>query len=707
MAQRPIAIIGMAGRFPQAPDIEAFWQALIGARACVGPVPPQRWDARLVAGDAPGQAGRTYCPTAGMDAQGDCYDAAFFGLDEAEARTLDPQQGCMLELAWHACEDAGIAPASLAGQPVGVYVGVSTRDFDRRMSGLFEHINVQTTTGASGAVIANRLSYVFGLTGPSVAIDTACASSLASIHLACRALEDDECTLALAGGVQLILSPANGIAFAQAGMLSRDGNCKPFAAEADGFVCGEGAGLLLLKPLDVAHRDGDRLHAVIRGSAINHNGRSNGLSAPYRAAQSKVMRTALERADVASASIGYVEAHAPGTLIGDAIEFHAIREVYGAGRADDAPCHVGSVKSNIGHLEAAAGVAALIKTALSVERGVLPASLHCDPPSRLLKLDGSAVRICTQTQAWPEGNAPRRAGVSAFSFGGANAHVILEQAPAAPDDPATAISTATSEGPWLLFASARTGDALEALCAAYRARLIRMRDAGAGLAALRDFCSSTLAHRQHHSLRHALICRDWNDAIAGLEIPGSAAPTLPGTRRFRLSLVPGGAHECPAAPTLAGGWQSLADRASAATAASADITPDLHLLAALLSQLGIRRIQAAGIAASPLLARMAAVCERLGVAASGERPPAAVTDCLVLTGAPASEETPIDMAWQSGGEFTAQCAALVAGLFRQGMQLRWAAFAALSEFRRAELPLYPFQRRRHHVIPDHLLAALA
>lgn len=698
MAQRPIAIVGMAGRFPQAPDIEAFWRALIDARACVGPVPPQRWDERRVAGDAPGQAGRTYCPAAGMDADGDCYDADFFGLDRAEARTLDPQQGRMLELAWHACEDAGVTPASLAGQEVGVYIGVSTRDFDRRMSGLFEHINVQTTTGASGAVIANRLSYVFGLTGPSVAIDTACASSLASIHLACRALEDDECTLALAGGVQLILSPANSIAFAQAGMLARDGHCKPFAADADGFVCGEGAGLLLLKPLDLAQRDGDRIRAVIRGSAINHNGRSNGLSAPYRAAQSKVMRLALQRADVAAASIGYVEAHAPGTPIGDAIEFQAIREIYGVRRADDAPCHVGSVKSNIGHLEAAAGVAALIKTALSIERGVLPASLHCDTPSRLLKLEGSTVRVCTETQAWPHGDAPRRAGVSAFSFGGANAHVILEQPSAARDVPAAA----TGAGPWLLVASARTDEALHALCAAYRTQLIRLRDTGAGRATLRDFCASTVAHRQPHSLRHVLVCHDWSDAIGGLQTIG---PTPPATRRFRLSLAPIGAHACAAPPPLAEGWHSLAERAQATAATSEHVPPDLRLLAAMLAHLGLRKIHLAGVAASPLLARMAIVCESLGLATSGE-PPAVATDCLILADAAASEDAPVDMAWQSAAEFTGQCTALVARLFRAGLPLRWAAFAALSPFRRVELPLYPFQRSRHHVIPDHLLAAL-
>ena len=699
MTQRPIAIIGMAGRFPQAPGIEAFWQALVDARACVGPVPRERWDASLLAGDAPGQAGRTYCPAAGMDADGDCYDAAFFGLDAAEARTLDPQQGRMLELAWHACEDAGITPTSLAGQEVGVYVGVSTRDFDRRMSGLFEHIDFQTSTGASGAVIANRLSYVFGLTGPSLAIDTACASSLSSIHLACRALEDGECALALAGGVQLILSPANSIAFAQAGMLSRDGRCKPFAADADGYVCGEGAGLLLLKPLDLARRDGDRLRAVIRGSALNHNGRSNGLSAPYRAAQSKVMRSALERAAVAPASVGYVEAHAPGTLIGDAIEFQAIREVYGSQRADGELCHVGSVKSNIGHLEAAAGVAALIKAALAVERGVLPASLHCASPSGLLKLDDGAMHLCTHTQNWPAGDGPRRAGVSAFSFGGANAHVVVEQPP-----PAREAAGVVDEGPWLLFVSAQSDAALHELRTAYRTQLIRLRDAGAGLAALRDFCSSTLAHRQHHPLRHALICRDWHDALTGLQ---TAVPTRPGTRRFRLGLAPVGARECAASPRLTGGWQSLAELAPVDVVASTRLTTDLCLLAALLARLGIRKIHAAGLATSASLAQMTAVCQSAGLTTSAGPPFAAAADCLVFTEATASDGEPMDMSWQPAADFTGQCAALTAELFRQGFQLRWAAFAALSGFRRADLPLYPFQQSRHHVIPDQLLAVPA
>ncbi|MBU9192934.1 MAG: beta-ketoacyl synthase N-terminal-like domain-containing protein [Paraburkholderia tropica] len=704
MAQRPIAIIGMAGRFPRAPGIEAFWQALLEARACVGPVPPQRWDARCVAGDAPGQAGRTYCPTAGMDADGDCYDADFFGLDDSEARSLDPQQGCMLELAWHACEDAGIPPASLAGREVGVYLGVSTRDFDRRMSALFEHINLQTSTGASGAVIANRLSYVFGLTGPSVAIDAACASSLASIHLACRALEDDECELALAGGVQLMLSPANGIAFAQAGMLSRDGRCKPFAADADGFVCGEGAGVLLLKPLDLARRDGDRLRAVIRGSAINHNGRSNGLSAPYRAAQSKVMRAALERAGVAPASIAYVEAHAPGTLLGDAIEFQAIRETYGPGRTEDEPCHVGSVKSNIGHLEAAAGVAALIKAALAVERGVLPASLHCHPPSPLLKLDSDAMRVCARTQAWPAGDAPRRAGVSAFSFGGANAHLILEQAPLVAHEP----PVAPDATPWLLFASARSEPALHALCEAYREHLQSLQEAGAGRALLRDFCSSTLAHRQHHAHRHALLCCGWQDAIDGLQ---AIAPGGPGTRRLRLGLAPGVMSDSALPVGFPVGWQGLAKPAPAEATANEPAAPALSLLTALLALLGMRRVDTGELAGSALLSEMMRACRYAGLIAS-KGLPAGAADCLVFadTDADTSAAAPADIAWRPAVDhagYAGQCAGLVAALYRQGFSLRWNAFAALDGFRRAELPLYPFQRRRHHVIPDHLLATLA
>lgn len=508
MSHFPIAIIGMACRFPQSDGVAAFWRNLLDERDCVGTVPPERWDAQRFAGQAPGAAGLTYCPRAGMDPDGDCYDAAFFGLDAEEARRMDPQQGVLLELAWHACEDANVVPAALSGRDVGVYVGISTRDFDRRIATLWRDLDVRITTGACGAVAANRVSYVFGLAGPSVAVDVACTSSLAAVHMACRALADGECSLAFAGGVHLMLAPTNMVAISQGGLLARDGRCKPFAAGADGYVFGEGAGLLLLKPLAAAVRDGDPIRAVIRGSAINHNGRSNGIAAPYRPGVAQVMRKALERADVDPASIAYVEAHATGTPIGDAIEFQAIRDVYGAARKS--PCYVGSVKSNIGHLEAAAGIAALAKAVLAVEQGVLPATLSCAPPHPMLRAHEGDVRLCEATRDWPAGApGPRRAAASASSFGGGNAHVVIEQAPAVAQAP-------RRSGPSLLLVSARSAAAFERLCASYAEALAAAEKTGAPLHALSDFCRATQIGRQHHAVRGAWVVADWAEAIAAL-----------------------------------------------------------------------------------------------------------------------------------------------------------------------------------------------
>ncbi|MEX0731424.1 MAG: beta-ketoacyl synthase N-terminal-like domain-containing protein [Aquisalimonadaceae bacterium] len=692
MPQDPIAIIGIACRFPRSDGLDAFWQTLVQGRDCTGVVPSERWDAGRFTGHAPGEPGRTYCAAVGMDPDGDCYDAAFFGLTPDEAQRMDPQQGTVLELAWHACEDAGIAPRSLVDRDVGVFLGVSTRDFDRRMANLWQHVNERTSTGASGAVIANRLSYLFGLTGPSVAIDAACASSLASVHLACRAINDAECTLAFAGGVQHILSPANILAYAQGGLLARDGRCKPFSAQADGYICGEGAGLLLLKPLERALRDGDPIRAVIRGSAINHNGRSNGLSAPYRSGQQRVISKALERAGVAAASVDYVEAHAPGTLIGDAIEMQTIRDVYGADRPADRPCFVGSVKSNIGHLEGAAGIAALVKAALAVERGLLPASLHCTPPSELLRLDQSPIRLCDVTREWRSTEEPRRAGVSAFSFAGGNAHLVVEQPPTHHDADHT-----EAVGPWMLAVSARSEAAFVRLCAAYADSLAEARHAGAPLAALRDFCRATLVHRQHHAMRRALTVADWGDAIDALR---AAGPATSANRPCRVGLI-ALKHTTTDGHTaeLVGGWRTLTADIAAAPAGQRVTC----LLAVMLARLGITRIHLDMPATvSPPLAALGEFASHLGLAvtACDADAPGSANSVVIVD---ASEgDAPCDLWWNPQDDLPGQCTRLAAGLFNRGFTLHWQGFATLTGGAPARLPLYPFERRRNHVIPDGL-----
>ncbi len=668
IAQRGVAIIGVASRFPGADGTDAYWEHLVGARDLVGQVPPERWDASAFAGDTAGQAGRTYTSAVGMDAAGDCYDAGFFGINPAEAKHIDPQQGRVLELAWHACEDAGIPPDALSGQEVGVFIGVSTRDFDRRMSGLWPHLNAQTSTGASAAIVANRLSYLFGLTGPSVVVDSACASSLSAVHMACMALDNDECTMAFAGGVQLILSPANIIAFAQNGLLARDGRCKPFSVHADGYVCGEGAGLVLLKPLEHALRDGDNIRAVIRGSAVNHNGRSNGLSAPYRAGQQKVIGKALARSGLAPSQIGYVEAHAPGTRIGDAIEMQALRDTYGATRPDGQPCRVGSVKSNIGHLEAAAGIAALIKVALMVERGRIPASLHCQPLSDLLKPAEGILQVCCSTHDWPEQDGPRAAAVSAFGFGGANAHMIVTQAPPAPARANEAPGVAGA--PWVLAVSARSEAAFASLCAAYADHLQDLEQAGAGLDALRDFCFATLVRRQHHGFRRAFAVAGWQQARAALL---EASPAPAGHRQLTLT-VQGAEGE----------------------AGSIVATDEL---AALLKRLGIRRLQIAATDAAPVVQAFSESAQRHGL----ELRAAATVDGVTVRASSSSEDG-AGFLWRSAGAPAGQDAQLAVSLYERGFELAWRESAALAGAKPTALPLYPFERARHHRIPDSLAA---
>lgn len=698
-ASPPIAVIGIGCRFPFSDGAEAFWRNLAEGRSCVGEIPADRWDVGRFAGAGPAIAGRSYCLQAGMDAQGDRYDADFFGLDAGERERMDPQQGMALELAWHACEDAGLAPDTLAGEPVGVFVGVSTRDFDRRMANRWQHIDMATSTGASGAIVANRISYLLGLTGPSLAVDGACTSSLMSLHLACRAIADGECDLALAGGVQLILSPANMIAFAQAGALARDGRCKPFAADADGYVCGEGGGMVALKRLDLALAHGDRIRAVVRGSAINHNGRSNGMSAPYRQAQAQVMRAALARAQVDPASVGYVEAHAVGTLIGDAIEMQAIRDVYDRDRAAGQDCFVGSVKANIGHLEASAGIASFIKTVLMLERDALPPGLHCATPSKLLRLEQGALRLCDAAAAWPRSDGPRRAGVSAFSFGGSNAHLVLEQAPLRERAPASDQSQDRAEagagaridarGPWLLAVSAADAGGLRRLREAYAGFAATCRDRGEPLSVLRDFCASTLAHRRVAGLRRAWVVRDWEQAVEALrateaiEADDAASATAPG-EEWRIALT---AQDAPVPQ-----WPRLEQALAGLDPASRGLLRPI----ALLAQLGLPRIAVEGD--SDAVRALAAYAAGLGIAATPYAAGPLRAGVPIVSVRPSDAHTAAQAAIDGQEALTRLCAQLLL----RGAPVRWSGYAELLGAHYLPLPLYPFQRRRQHLLLDEI-----
>ena len=416
--------------FPGADDPASFWRLLRDGADTIREVPPDRWDAMAYFDPDPSAPGKAASRWGGFLDQIDRFDPFFFGISPGEAERMDPQQRLLMELAFEAFEDAGYSRRRLAGSRTGVLVGASVNEYGMLLHGRHELLNGHSGTGAALAIAANRISYFFDLHGPSMVVDTACSSSLTAVHLACRSLRGGECDLAIAGGVNLILSPAHSIAFTKAGVLAPDGRCKPFDAGADGYVRGEGGGLVVLKPLDRAEADGDPIYAVIRGSAVSQDGRTNGLMAPSREAQEVVLRAAYQDAGISPAEIQYVEAHGTGTLLGDSMEAGALGAVLAPGRAG-APCALGSVKSNVGHLEAAAGAAGLIKVALALGHRALPPSLHFLSPNPHVPFEALGLRVQHALTPWPEHSGPALAAVSSFGFGGTNVHMVLQEAPSA------------------------------------------------------------------------------------------------------------------------------------------------------------------------------------------------------------------------------------------------------------------------------------
>ncbi|WP_328455953.1 type I polyketide synthase [Amycolatopsis sp. NBC_00438] len=411
----PVAVVGLGCRWPGADGLGEFWDLLRTGRDAVRTAPPGRWSA-----DAAPVVGGFLDDVAG-------FDAEHFGITPREAATMDPQQRMLLEVTWAALEHAGIAPASLRGSRTGVFTGIATHDYGHLTMG-GDGVDLWTATGAAGSIAANRLSYVYDLRGPSMAVDTACSSSLVAVHHAVRALRDGEADLALAAGVNLMLLPGPTAAFAAAGLLAGDGRCKTFAAAADGIARAEGCGVVVLKRLADAEVDGDRVLAVIRSSAVNSDGRSNGMAAPNPLAQQAMLRDAYRAAGLDPSTVDYVEAHGTGTLLGDPIEARSLGAVLGAGRLPERPLLIGSVKTNIAHAEAAAGIAGLIKVVLAMTHDVLPPQLHFDAPSPHIAFDELRLRVVTDATPWPRHAGRATAGVSAFGFGGTNAHVVLEEA---------------------------------------------------------------------------------------------------------------------------------------------------------------------------------------------------------------------------------------------------------------------------------------
>ena len=429
----PIAVVGIGCRLPGgASSPAAYWQLLWAGTDSIREVPAERWRPEDVHARAGGMPGLVTSRWGGFLDQIDGFDAGFFGITAAEAQSMDPQQRLLLEVAWEALEDGGLPPDSLRGSRTGVFVGMSFYDYGVRA--LYPHdlgrISPYSGTGNTFSIAAGRISYVLGLTGPSIAVDTACSSSLAAVHLACQSLRTGECDMAMAGGVNLIIEPNAGVSLGRMEALASDGRCKPFDAAADGIVRSEGCGVVVLKPLGAALRDRDRVYALIRGSASNQDGRSNGLTAPNGRAQRELIRLALARARVAPSAVGFVETHGTGTRLGDPIEVHALGDVLGAGRDPARPVIIGAAKSNIGHTEACAGIAGLIKAALVVQQGAIPANLHFRQPSPHIDWKRLPVTVAAEPMRWPSSPGARRlAGVSSFGFSGTNVHVILEEPP--------------------------------------------------------------------------------------------------------------------------------------------------------------------------------------------------------------------------------------------------------------------------------------
>ncbi|WP_349370084.1 SDR family NAD(P)-dependent oxidoreductase [Salinarimonas sp.] len=510
---RDIAIVGLACRLPGAPDAPAFWAMLQAGADAVREIPPERWDAARYYAPAHGRPGKAATRWGAFLDGIDLFDAAYFRISPREAKSLDPQQRLLLEVAAEALENGGLSPDRLAGSRTGVYVGICGSEY-ATLAGVgddYAAMDKYYGTGTALSVAAGRIAYAFDLAGPAISVETACSSSLVAVHLAVGALRQGEADLCLAGGVNVALSPAVGIYFSQVGAVSREPACRPFDDAADGYVRGEGCGLVALKRLPDAMRDGDRVLAVIRGSAVNQDGRSAGLTAPNGAAQEAAIRAALADARVAPQAVGYVETHGTGTRLGDPIEANALGAVYGRAPGRREPLRLGAVKGNIGHLEAAAGIAGLIKAVLALQSGTVPPQPNLRVRNAVVDWEALRLDVPTAARPWPTrgpDGAPALAAVSSFGFSGTNAHVVLAPPPAVP---ARAAEPALTGG-LVLPVSARAPGALAALAEAFARRLEGASDAEA--AAL---CRATALRRAHHLFRLCAVGADAQGLAADLQ----------------------------------------------------------------------------------------------------------------------------------------------------------------------------------------------
>ncbi len=504
----PIAIIGIGCRFPgNANSAEQFWSLLTNGIDAIQEVPKDRWDMDTVYDPDFTQPGKLISRFGGfVDAIGD-FDPHVFGISPKEALMIDPQQRLLLEVTHHTLEHARVRPSSLAGSSTGVFIGISSHDYSDMVSSSTETrlISPYSNTGGALSIAANRISYTFDLRGPSLAVDTACSSSLVALHYACLAMDNKECGQALVGGVNALLRRSLSLGFSRGGFLSPTGRCRAFDEMADGYVRSEGAGMVLIKPLADAENDGDRIIAVIRGTAVNQDGRTEGLSLPNVESQVAMLRRAYKRAQIKPQDVGYVEAHGTGTPVGDPIEARALGEVLGASRVDDEPCYIGSVKTNIGHLEAGSGIAGLIKLALILDKGMIPPNLHATRPNPTIPFADLGLLVVDKLTNWPDYYKGNRIGaVNSFGFGGTNAHAVLESH-------ASEQSTKKSAGcnkcpqPVAVALSAASDKSLDDLIVAHKE--LAQNDT----LSIRDLAWSTIKQRDSYTHRTCIIARNLND----------------------------------------------------------------------------------------------------------------------------------------------------------------------------------------------------
>ncbi len=519
-----IAIIGIGCRFPGGVnDAESFWKLLEDGREAVGDVPADRWNVERFYDAEPGIVGKTIAKRGGFIEGIDQFDPQFFGISPREAPYIDPQQRLLLETAYEAIEDAGVVLDLDKGTDIGVFVGISHNDYQglQHTSTDRAGISAHTPTGSAHSIAANRISYCLNLTGPSIAMDTACSSALTAVHVACEHILAGHCKTAMAGGVTVMITPDGFIGFSQAGMLSPEGKCKAFDASANGFVRGEGAGMVLLKKLSEAIADGDPIHAVIIGSAVNSDGHTNGISLPSPEAQAQLVRDACVIAGVEPSQIGYVEAHGTGTAVGDPIEAHALAEALCADRTADAPLLIGSVKTNLGHLETASGVAGLVKAALVLKHARIPATLHFETPNPNIDFTALKLRVPVTNEAFARTGDLRLVGINSFGFGGSNAHVILSEAPK--QAPRAHMSPDTSRA-WPLTLSARSEEALRAAAWQLSVWVDDHSKLNGSSPLLPDLTYMLGARRNHHSHRLALTARTLGEMVQELSAFSTGQP---------------------------------------------------------------------------------------------------------------------------------------------------------------------------------------